>query len=267
MVVSIGCYPIGFERAFPGRLVRRPALLFRAMPSRKQPKERRDTAPAMIAVECTDSAGQNSRTVPRRWIRLAVVTSDDLTQVASAFRRGEIWAFRRAAEEFFGPMANFLAHLVGSVDTAQDLAQEAFFAAFRSHQTFREGAPLAPWIFRIARNLAYQELKRRGKHPSKASLEELTERDGYEPLSETPSPHDRLAEHQLEERLNRALARLKPDFRDAVILRLVQGYSGQEAAALLGIPLATVNTRVHRGIRQLRKSLRREGIDESDLLR
>jgi RNA polymerase sigma-70 factor (ECF subfamily) len=196
---------------------------------------------------------------------LTVVRDDDFTQVTSAFRRGEVWAFRRAAEEFFGPITNFLAHLVGSVDTAQDLAQEAFFAAFRSHKSFREDAPLAPWIFRIARNLAYQELNRRRKQ-RKTSLDELIEKESGEPPAEDSSPHEESVEKEMKERINLALARLKPGFRDAVILRLVQGYSGQETAALLGIPLATVNTRVHRGIRELRKTLRREGIDERALL-
>ena len=226
---------------------------------------RRDSAVRPIAVEWFERAGQNNRTASREWVELTVEQTDELTQVASAFRRGEIWAFRRAAEELFGPIANFLAHLVGSVDTAQDLAQEAFFAAFRSHRTFREGAPLAPWIFRIARNLAYQELNRRGRHP-RASLDEMVERDGFEPLSEGPTPHDSSVEMDLRERISRALDRLKPDFRDAVILRMVQGYSGQETATLLGVPLATVNTRVYRGIRQLRKALRREGVDENILL-
>lgn len=253
------------ERVFSDWLFRSVARISPPVVWRRRPEARRGSAARVIAVESYGRTRHNSRTTCRQWMRLTVVEEDNLTQVASAFRRGDVWAFRRAAEEFFGPITNFLAHLVGSADAAEDLAQEAFFAAFRSHRTFREGAPLAPWIFRIARNLAYQELSRQSKH-HKASLSELAEKDGYEPLSEAPSPHEKSAERDLKKRINRALARLKPDFRDAVILRLVQGYSGQEAAALLGIPLATVNTRVHRGIRQLRKALRREGIDENALL-
>ncbi|MFH1740860.1 MAG: sigma-70 family RNA polymerase sigma factor [bacterium] len=217
-------------------------------------------------VEGFQRTRQNTRTTCRERIRPVGIPSDELNEVTQAFRRGEVWAFRRAAEEYFAPITNFLVHLVSNLDTAQDLAQEAFFAAFRSHETFREGSPIAPWIFRIARNLAYKELNRRSKRP-KTSLDDLAAQEGYEPRADEPSPHDESADRDLKERINRALARIKPDFRDAVILRFVQGYSGEETAALLGIPLSTVNTRVHRGIRQLRKTLKREGIDKSYLLK
>ncbi len=217
-----------------------------------------------ISVEYLEHTRQNSATNTKKRIRSTVASREEIAQLADAFRRGEVWAFRRAAEEFFAPITNFLVHLTRDQDTAQDLAQEAFFAAFRSHHTFRKGAPLAPWIFRIARNLAYKELNRRSKRPQ-SSFDELVGKDGFEPPSTTPTPHESSSEQDLRNRIDRALAKLKPKFRDAVILRLVQGYSGEEAASLLDVPVATLNTRVHRGIRQLRKTLKYEGITESTL--
>ncbi len=221
-----------------------------------------DVRSAVRYVVSAPMTGQNRSIRFWRWGWPVVISKEETGDMARAFRRGEIWAFRRAAEEYFGPIANFLAHLVGSSDTAEDLAQEAFFAAFRSHHTFRENAPLAPWIFRIARNLAYKELKRKERRLH-SSLDEIAEVDGIELSAEEPTPRESSVAADLAERINRALSRIQPDYRDAVILRLLQGYSGEEASTLLAIPVATVNTRVHRGIRQLRIALQREGIDES----
>ncbi len=218
-----------------------------------------------IPVEYLEYVGQNGAGKAKKRICSTVGDREDIIQVADAFRRGEVWAFRRVAEEFFPPITNFLIHLTRDVDVAQDLAQEAFFAAFRSHHTLREGAPLAPWIFKIARNLAYKEFNRRGKE-WKTLAEEGIEGTGCEPRSNGPSPHETAIDRDLRERIDRALAKVKPKFRDAVILRLVQGYSSEEAASLLGVPVATLNTRVHRGLRQLRRSLKFVGITEKVLL-
>ncbi len=187
--------------------------------------------------------------------------SDD---VRVGFHRGERWAFDAVAREHFAYIANFIAHLLSDRDRALDLAQEAFFLACRSHQRYDPSRKLAPWLFQIARNLAYKEMNKRSKQTI-VSLDETIEETGNFPVSNMDSPTDESVKKETAQRLQRAIKRLKPEYQDVVILRIVQGLPSERVANMLDIPIATVNTRTHRALQSLRKFARHEGIREEEV--
>src|SRR5690606_35104450 len=98
----------------------------------------------------------------------------------------------------------------------------AFFLACRSHKRFDPSRDLVPWLFQIARNLAYKEFNRR-KNNKEVSLQEQMEDSHYDPPDSGQSPLQMAANQEAWQRIERSLERLKPMYRDVVILRIMQG--------------------------------------------
>jgi RNA polymerase sigma-70 factor (ECF subfamily) len=139
---------------------------------------------------------------------------------------------------------------------AEDLVQETFIKAFAAFGSYQQGTNLRAWLFRILRNTYINAYRKSKRQPSSNSAEELT--DGQLLDIETRTAGGvRSAEVEALERLgdediNGALAALPEDFRTAVYLADVEGFSYKEIAEIMETPVGTVMSRVHRG----RKSLR-----------
>ncbi|NPU98619.1 MAG: sigma-70 family RNA polymerase sigma factor [Candidatus Omnitrophica bacterium] len=185
-------------------------------------------------------------------------------EISAGFHRGERWAFDAAARAYFTPLTHFVTHLLRDRDRAVDLTQEAFFLACRAHQKVDPNRPLGPWLYQIARNLAYKEYNRRIKR-SAVPLEEMTDDTGYSVSDETASPRGDLMEKEALERIHRAMNRLKPKYRDILTLRLIQGLPSETISNLLRIPVSTVNTQTHRALKILRRYAHQEGLQEEEL--
>ncbi len=185
-------------------------------------------------------------------------------EISEGFRRGERWAFDAVARKYFAYLVNFIANLLHDRDRAVELAQEAFFLACRAHARLDPKRDVSPWLFQIARNLAYKEYnKRQVQHY--VSLEEVMDDSHVEPEADNADPRQESVKQELQQRVDRAIRRLKPKYRDVLILRMMQGLPGERAAEMLKIPLATVNTRLHRALKHLRYYAQQEGIQEDEV--
>ncbi|MGC9326957.1 MAG: RNA polymerase sigma factor [Candidatus Hinthialibacter sp.] len=189
--------------------------------------------------------------------------SSDL-DISAGFRRGERWAFEAAAEKHFASIVHFVAHLIQDRDRAVDLTQEAFFLACRAHEKVDPHRPLAPWLFQIARNLAYKDYNKRKKEQS-ISLNFLMEESDGVMSNPDITPRKESIRREMYGRIQRALDRLAPKYRDIITLRLIQGLPSDQVSELLNIPVSTVNTRIHRALKTLRRYARQEGIEEEEL--
>ncbi len=126
---------------------------------------------------------------------------------------------------------------------AEDVAQETFLTACRKADSFRAEGSVRAWLFRIAVRRALDELKKRSRKAEVALPDDG--RRGDEPHKQLDAGWD----------LERALERLTPEHRAAIILKEVEGLSYQEIAESLGWPMGTVATRIHRARLELRASL------------
>lgn len=158
--------------------------------------------------------------------------------------RGDRDAFALVYARHAPPIMSFLAHALADRVTAEDLCQETFVRAFRASPRFRPGAPLAPWLFRIARNLTATEFRRR-RSARTAPLVRLEGR-GSDPAAATS---------ELEPALAAALASLSERLRIAFVLVRMQGQSYEAAAALLAVPVGTVKSRAAAAEAALRRRL------------
>jgi RNA polymerase sigma-70 factor (ECF subfamily) len=167
-------------------------------------------------------------------------------------RRGE----REAFEEYYCAHAGLIYNLTlrhcGDPELARDLSQEILIKAFRGLARFRGASSLKTWTYRICINHCRSRLGRR--RPAMQSLQDEDGRD-REVVDLERGPEETALAHEESRRLAAALPQVDAAFREAVVLRDLEGLSYQEIAALLGVPIGTVRSRIARGREQLREAL------------
>lgn len=163
-------------------------------------------------------------------------------------------AFHRALAEHADGLKSYAARLLGDPVAAEDVAQDSFLALYRHLNQVPESA-FRPWLYRVARNLCLDQLRRR---KFKLSLFRDLQRDDeqpFTPLDGQAIRPDQVAEtREARAAIEDAIAQLPAKFREAFLLCEVEGMSYEDAAAVLGCPVKTVSTRLFRA-RQRFKSL------------
>ncbi|MEX2587936.1 MAG: sigma-70 family RNA polymerase sigma factor [Actinomycetota bacterium] len=143
---------------------------------------------------------------------------------------------------------------------AADLVQETFLRAFRSWRQFQPGTNLKAWMYRILTNLYISSYRSKQREPQIISAADSADFDLYQTLMTYSPRASRSAESIVleslgDEDIQQALTDLSDDFRIAVVLADIEGFSYKEIADMLDIPIGTVMSRLHRGRKALQKSL------------
>jgi RNA polymerase sigma-70 factor (ECF subfamily) len=141
---------------------------------------------------------------------------------------------------------------------AEDLVQEAYLRAYRGFSGFKEGTNLRAWMYRILTNTFINNYRKKQRQPVTVADEDIEDWYLYDKLGESgveASAETEVLEKIPDEDVQRALEDLPENFRIAVLLADVEGFSYKEIAEILDIPIGTVMSRLHRGRKALQKAL------------
>ena len=187
-----------------------------------------------------------SRSRPRATIRLATTrsTKDRADPLPPSVRDAMLTAVPS--------LRAFAISLSGNIDRADDLVQETLMRAMANIDSFQPGTNMSAWLFTILRNLFRSEYRKRRR--------EVEDGDGHhvDSLKSPPQQHSRLEFDEF----RRALEKLLPDQREALILVGASGFSYEEAAAVCDCAAGTIKSRVHRARKRLAELL---SIDSADM--
>jgi RNA polymerase sigma-70 factor, ECF subfamily len=155
-------------------------------------------------------------------------------------------------------------HMTRNRDDAEDLVQEAALQAFRAFESFQEGTNFKAWFFRILTNLFINAYRKRQRGPEIDRLADLENAPALYLFKQTremgmhawtPDPAALVIEKVEAEEVSRAIAALPEDYRIVSALYFMEEFSYQEIAEIVGCPVGTVRSRLHRGRRMLQKAL------------
>jgi RNA polymerase sigma-70 factor (ECF subfamily) len=167
------------------------------------------------------------------------VEDRDLVQKA---RRGNVEAYNLLVSRWERRVFNYLLRLVAHREDALDLSQEVFLKAYQNLGKLADPSRFAPWLFRIAHNEAFSLLRK--------------QKPDAEIVDQPPAaPSSRMLPIETSLAVNSAMGRLSDDQREAVVLKIYQGFKFEEMAEILGCPVSTIKSRLYTALDLLKDTL------------
>jgi len=149
-------------------------------------------------------------------------------------------------------LIRYLIYLLGRREIVDDVVQETWLRVIERGKSYDVRFPFQAWLFAIARNLAIDQMRRK----TGVSLDSVEDEDSGTPseflASDAPSPFELAAQTQDAAKLAKAVAKLAPIYRETLLLRFQESLSLKEISMTVGAPVATVGSRIQRGLAMLR---------------
>jgi RNA polymerase sigma-70 factor, ECF subfamily len=182
-------------------------------------------------------------------------------EVVVLAQQGREPAFRELIRRYERPVFSLIYRMVRDNTVAEDLAQDTFIKVLNHLDKYRPEFKFSSWLFKIANNVAIDHLRKRqldtvsmdGSPHAMTAAE--ADASSFELADQAESPLDELASRELGAIIEQAIGSLRPEYRNCIMLRHVEGRSYEEIAATLDLPLGTVKTYIHRARHQLREAL------------
>lgn len=179
-------------------------------------------------------------------------TATDDESLLARVAAGERDALATLYARYQRPLFGYVCHLTADRAVAEEILQDTLLAAWRGAGDFAARSSVRTWLFGIAHRQAHNRLRRRDGPPTALPTADLPD----EHPDADPSPEDQALARATRADIAAALHRLSPTMREPLVLAAWQGLSYPEIAAILGIPVGTVKSRIHAAKRTLRPLLR-----------
>jgi RNA polymerase sigma-70 factor (ECF subfamily) len=175
--------------------------------------------------------------------------------------KGQERAAHELVSRYQRPVFSFICRMVRDRELAEDLAQDTFIRAFDNLAKYDPDYKFSSWLFKVGHNLTVDHIRRReldtvSIHGAPdAVTSDQQEATSVTLESEFEQPDELLEARELGASIEEAIERLRPEYRTAILLRHVEGYSYDEIAEVMEIPLGTVKTYIHRARAELQDML------------
>jgi RNA polymerase sigma-70 factor (ECF subfamily) len=196
--------------------------------------------------------------VAKPGIDLATLSDQDVVLEARAGRQA---AYRELVRRYERPIFSLIYRMVRNREQAEDLSQETFVKALNAIESYRPEYKFSSWIFKISNNAAIDHLRRREldtlslEGSPHAATPDAIEATALQIGDRGETPLDVVEAKELGGEIEEAIARLRPEYRQCILLRHVDGRAYEEIAEILDLPLGTVKTYIHRARNELRQHL------------
>ena len=154
---------------------------------------------------------------------------------------------------------NFAYRITFNEDDAKDLVQETYLKSFRFIDSFEKGTNAKAWLFRILKNSFINEFRKKNKEPVKINYQEVEAFYNTDEVNHmiTINLQVEAVKEMIGDEVSIALNSLEVDFRTVIILCDIEGFSYEEMALILDVPIGTIRSRLHRARNLLREKLRK----------
>ena len=169
---------------------------------------------------------------------------------------GDMAAFEQLVERHQRMVIGTVGRMLGTNSDAEDIAQQVFVRVWKNVKRYEPRAKFTTWLLKITRNLVFNELRRRSRHPAVPLQSETDEEERPLKDEHAVSPDATLLEHELQEAVDAAIAQLPETQRMAVILRRYQELSYEEIAQTLDQSVSAVKSLLFRARTELRENLK-----------
>jgi RNA polymerase sigma-70 factor (ECF subfamily) len=187
---------------------------------------------------------------------LAVAENDELRALITEAQDGNVRAFELLIASRMSQLRRYARAFASSDADADDLAQEALVKVYKSLRSFRFQSTFTTWLYSVVRNVFLDAVRSRAGR--ERSVEEPLTADHARAPSGAEAADAHLQRKEEQQKVWRALRQLPPEFRTALVLFDVEGHSYEEVAAIEGVPMGTVKSRLSRGRGLLRDILAAE---------
>jgi RNA polymerase sigma-70 factor (ECF subfamily) len=182
-------------------------------------------------------------------------------EVVQLARKGSEAAYRELLARYERPVFSLIFRMVRDRETSEDLAQETFIKVLNNLDRYSPEFKFSSWLFKIANNLTIDHLRRRRvdtisiEGAPDAVTAESAKATSIAVVSSNESPLEELESRELGTAIERAIGKLRPEYRACIMLRHVEDKSYEEIAEIVKLPLGTVKTYIHRARHELRAAL------------
>ncbi len=181
--------------------------------------------------------------------------------VVALAQEGREPAYRELLARYERPVFTLIFRMVRDRELAEDLSQETFVKVLNNIDRYSTDFKFSSWLFKIANNVTIDHLRKR--HLETVSIEgspdastpEQEKATALAIVSPGESPLEELESKELGSAIEKAIGRLRPEYRSCILLRHVEAYSYEEISEIVGLPLGTVKTYIHRARQELREAL------------
>jgi len=182
----------------------------------------------------------------------------DENAIIEGMARGDQRAFRELVERYKRKVYYLALDMAGNAVDAEDISQEVFLKVYRSFSTFRRGAKLGSWLYRVTYNAAIDHLRSKGAVPEPVDDQVLESRSaGGAGLAQgrMPDPAAAAEASDLQRRIARALEKVSPQEKAVFLLRHNEDLMLKDIAETLGLSIGSVKSYLFRAVRKLQKEL------------
>ncbi len=169
------------------------------------------------------------------------------------------WNFESAELPYRDQLFKTALRMTRSVEETEDLLQETYLKAYKYYDRFEEGTNLKAWLFRIMKNTFINNYRKRKVQPQQVEFDDLREsvENGLLEEFQTPEadPESTFLEGEVDGAVREALASLPHDYKMAVLMVDLQGFTYQEVADTLAVPVGTIMSRLYRGRKKMERAL------------